>query len=712
MCRRRRPWQLLPEKAVPALGNYELRINGLRVGSAVLDPAWTDFGKRSLYSAYPVTDLLRQGHNAIGVRLGNGRAPEKAPLLQLEIETPGGREVVISSTAWKCRLGPVRADSIYDGEVYDAREEAPGWDKPGFDDAAWSAASLSAVAPEKLSAQMIPPIQVTATLPALSSAVPAPGVTVFDFGQLISGWVRLRVSGARGAAVRLRFAEMLLPDGNIDRGSLRAAKAEDTYILRGGASEIFEPGFTYHGFRYVEVTGYPGVPALADVTARVVHSAVEPAASFTSSNPFLNRLQRAVQWTLRSNLIGIPTDNNQRDERLGWLGDAHVTAEVSSLNFDLAAFYTKFLQDLADAQNADGSLPNVAPLLEFPGVRNSDPAWESAYPLLCWHMYREYGDQRILQRHFTGLRRLLDNLHKQAPGGLLSSGHFGDWIALEETPPNLIANFYYIRDAEILERVSRILGHAELSAEYRALAMRLRTAYQAEYRNVLTQTALVLAIELDLPDRDATAQALVANVAAHDDQLTTGMVGTRFLLPALTSIGRSDLAYQIVNRKTYPGWGYMLENGATALWALWRFVPERRMKSHNQVMLASVGAWLSEAVAGMRKDPETPAHGRIVIEPHAMDSPMPPPRCAPLRVRWRVHGRVRRTFWRSPSPCPPTPSRSSGSPARGHRVWCGKAARRSGGMAVSCPESTVCAPPAKMGTPSKSRSAPGFIAFK
>jgi len=326
----------------------------------------------------------------------------------------------------------------------------------------------------------------------------------------------------------------------------------------------------------------------------------------------LNRLQQSIQWTLQSNLHGIPTDNNQRDERLGWLGDAHLAAEVYSHNFDLAAFYTKFLHDIADAQKPDGSLPNVVPIAEFNGVWNSDPAWASAYPLLCWHMYQEYGDVRILEQHFAGLRRLVDGLRASAKDGLLSTGHFGDWIALEETDPNLVANFYFIQDVEILSRISKILGRDALAAEYGQLAATLRLKYETAYAQAKSQTALSLAITLG---NLQAASALIENVERRERHLTTGIVGTKYLLPALTSIGRPDLTYAILNQKTYPGWGFMLENGATALWELWRFMPERRMKSHNQVMLATAGAWLFEGLAGIQRDPATPAYRHVLIDP-------------------------------------------------------------------------------------------------
>ncbi|MEO8026151.1 MAG: family 78 glycoside hydrolase catalytic domain, partial [Bryobacteraceae bacterium] len=312
---------------VSAVGLYELRINGRRVGNAVLDPAWTDYRKRALYSAYDVRPLLHAGRNTIEIRLGKGRAETSAALLQLHIAGSAGETVIASGFDWLCRDGAVRSASLYDGEVDDARPVSEPW-RP---------VALSSKTPATVSAQMIQPIEVTETI------VPrqlSPGI--YDVGQLISGWARIAVKGPAGAEVKLRFAETLLPDGSLDRSTLRAAKAEDTYILRGGGVETWEPAFTYHGFRYIEATGAP----IRGIEARVVHSAVGGVGTFRSSSDLLNRIEQAIDWTIRTNLHGIPTDNNQRDERLGWLGDAHLAAHVSSLHFDLAAFYTKFLRDI------------------------------------------------------------------------------------------------------------------------------------------------------------------------------------------------------------------------------------------------------------------------------------------------------------------------------------------------------------------------------
>ncbi len=453
------------------LGYGELWLNGTRAGDAVLDPAWTTYTKRALYTAVDVTALLRPGGNEATVLLGKGRIGIRALLLEMRIRTASGREYRIASgPEWRTRDGAIVSDDIYDGEVYDATKEAGEWR---------AAKTVPAPAP-KLSAAMLPPVRVTRSLTARRVENPRPGVYVFDFGQVVSGWVRLRVAGPRGSRVRMRYAELLYPDGGINTENLRAAKAEDLYVLRGGDEETYEPRFTYHGFRYVELTGFPGVPGLDALDGRVVHSAVSPSGAFACSNELVNRLHNAIRWSQQTNLHGIPTDNNQRDERLGWLGDAHVTMEEASLNFDMAAFYVKFLRDIADAQQASGAVPDTVPFAS--GSADGDPAWGSAYPLLCWHLYRQYGDRRVVAEHYEGLQRFVGYLHKQAGDGLLAAGRYGDWVAVEPTPPALVANFYYILDLDVLSKMAALLGRSEEADAYGRRATRLRTLFHDAYR--------------------------------------------------------------------------------------------------------------------------------------------------------------------------------------------------------------------------------------
>ena len=392
---------------VTALGYYELRINGEKVGKNVLDPAWTTYPKRVLYTTYDITHQLRSGKNALGAMLGGGWATLRghfrhglyktpALLLQVNIELEGGKAVsVASDDSWKMAKGPIVSDSVYDGEVYDARREITGWDQPGFDDSSWSAAQTLEGSKGVLSAQMMPPIRVIDSMVPVSIANPKPGVYVYDMGQNMSGWAQLRVQGPAGTQVTMRFAELVYPNGMINRENIRGAKSRDIYTLKGEGQETYEPRFTYHGFRYVELTGYPGTPSLDSLRGRVVHTAVGTAGSFVASKQILNDIQRLIHWSQLTNLFSVPTDCDQRDERQGWMGDAHVTAEEAMMNFDMAAFYTNFIRDIRDAQAPDGQLPDTVP--HKYGSFPTDLGWQTAYPLLCWYMWQQYGDRRILQ---------------------------------------------------------------------------------------------------------------------------------------------------------------------------------------------------------------------------------------------------------------------------------------------------------------------------
>jgi alpha-L-rhamnosidase len=622
---------------VTALGYYELRLNGQKVGTNVLDPAWTTYEKRNLYITYDVTAQLREGSNAVGAMLGNGWAvppkyygppiitPYSSPalLLQIQIEMEGGRQfTVVSDGSWKAARGPITSDGIYDGETYDARLETPGWDLPGFNDSTWQAAEVAKGPGGVLSAQMMPPIRVIDTLVPVKMANPRPGVFVYDMGQNFSGWAELRARGPRGTAITLRFAELIYDDGMINRETIRRAKARDTYVLRGEGVESWEPRFTYHGFRYVELTGYPGTPSLDTVRGRVVHSAVEPTGSFAASNPTLNAIQKIIRWGQLTNLHSVPTDCDQRDERMGWMGDAHVTAEEAMLNFDMAAFYTNFVRDIRDTQGADGTLTDTVP--HKYGSRPADPAWGTAYPLICWYMYEQYGDRRILEENYDGLKKYVEFLRSKAPDNVLRYSYYGDWVAIERTPGALVSDAYYYYDVQILAKIAALLGNSADAATYKQLGEQIKEGFHREFydakRGVYangTQTANTLALFLDLVPKEA--QGAVSGslfndiVYAHDSHVTTGFIGIKYLMPLLTREGQADLAYDLTAKTSYPSWGYMIANGATTLWELWQKRTGPSMNSHNHPMFGSVGAWFYQALGGIT--PETPGYGRIRIEP-------------------------------------------------------------------------------------------------
>ncbi|MEN6561123.1 MAG: family 78 glycoside hydrolase catalytic domain [Acidobacteriota bacterium] len=609
---------------IAGLGYYELRLNGRKAGNHVLDPAWTTYDKRVLYVAYDVTGFLREGPNAVAVMLGNGWYKSRALLFQLNVELEDGTAVsVVSDASWKAADGPILEDSVYNGESYDARRETPGWERPGFDDKGWAAAEAVKGPAGVLSAQLMPAIQVVDTIVPFKMTSPLPGAYIFDMGQNFSGWARLRVRGPRGTDVRLRFAELLFDDGTLNQDNLRTAQAEDHYILRGDGEEVWEPRFTYHGFRYVEVTGFPGTPTLESIRGRVVHSAVEPVGSFAASKDVLNGIQRLVTWGQKTNLHSIPTDCDQRDERMGWLGDAQVTAEEAIMNFDMAAFYTNFMRDIRDVQDAKGRLADTIPHIW--GGENADPAWATAYPLICWYMYQYYGDTRILEDHYDALKKYVEFLRSKAENGLVKFSSYGDWVAIEKCSNAIVSSFYYLYDVRIMADAARVLGKTADAALYDKLAAEIRAAFNREYYNPKTgdyaegtQTANALPLFLDIPTEKqwGTWGRLFDNlVYGRNAHLTTGIVGTKYVMEVLSRTGAADLAYDIACKTDFPSWGYMIASGATTLWELWQNREGSAMNSHNHPMFGSVGAWFYKTLAGINLAPGTTGFDKVLIQP-------------------------------------------------------------------------------------------------
>lgn len=620
----------LPAKPIRArayicgLGYHELRINGRKVGDAVLDPGWTTYDKRVLYVVHDATPFLKKGRNAVGVMLGEGCFKGRALRFRLTVVCAGGRTIdVAGDGTWKAAAGPVVEDSPFDGETYDARREAPDWDKAGFKDSGWKAAETIGGPTGELSSRMMPPIRVVDTLVPAAMSNPRPGVYVFDMGRNFSGWAAIRVSGPAGTVVRLRFAELLYPDGTINRENLRNARAEDRYILKGEGVETWEPRFTYHGFRYVEVSGWPGVPQMDSVRGRVVHSGVEPAGNFAASKPVLNRIQDIVVWGQKTNLHSVPTDCCQRDERMGWLGDAQATAETAMWNFDMAAFYTNFIRNIRDVQDESGCITDTVP--HAWGKRPADPAWGAAFPLICWRMYRHYGDRRVLEENYEGLKAYVEFLRSKAEDGLVRYSWYGDWVALEKCPGSLVSSFYDLSGVRILAAAAGVLGRAEDARIFGELAGEIREAFHREYFDPKagnygpTQTANILPLVLDIPPEDVRTSvwdSLFDNIVyAHDSHLTTGIIGTKHILECLTRRGNADLAYDLAVRETYPSWGYMIAEGATTVWELWQKREGPSMNSHNHPMLGSIGAWFYRTLAGLEPDDTAPGFRRIVYRP-------------------------------------------------------------------------------------------------
>lgn len=623
-----------------AAGIYELWINGDRIGDHRLDPAPTDYDVSRLYSCFDVTGQLSQ-HNRVVAVLGNGRhlklygygKPEF--FCEFHIRYSDGREVVVvTDSSWRVSPGPIRENGIFFGEHVDAALDDPILDS--FEEGA-GAVEVESPLPRW---QAVDPIRATATLHPEEIANPAPGTYVFDFGQNISGVVRLRARGPEGSTVTLRHAELLAEDGGLNVSTNRYAEATDVYTLRGDGPEVFEPRFTYHGFRYAEVTGYPGVPGKDDIEARFVHTDVPRTGSFSCSHPLINRIHRNVIWGQLANLMGIPTDCPQRAERHGWIGDANLSCEEALYNFSMPRFYRKFLQDIAESQEPDGSLSCVVPT--YWKIAPADPVWGSGYPSIAWNAYWHFGDHSFIGDHFEGIKRYVDFLHGIADDGIIGNFTrmlFGDWcppgsILPKRTPIPLTNTWYYYHDTLLTSRIAEILGEKKDADLYRDRAQEICEAFN---RRFLTergyevikmgpwdrfsgQTSNLLPLYLDMvPDdrRDEAVECLLENIKEHHDyHLDTGIVGTRYLFDYLTKIGEADTAFKIATRESYPGWGYMLAEGATTLWERWEKLEGAGMNSQNHIMLGSIDAWFYRVLAGISA--EDPGWAKIRVHPHCV----------------------------------------------------------------------------------------------
>jgi alpha-L-rhamnosidase len=634
-----------------ARGVYELYLNGRRVGDHVLTPGWTDYDARVQYQTYDVTGLLRMGENVIGGILGDGwyagyfgfdpkrrgahygRRPQLLTQLEVEYED-GSTQIVASDGSWRSSTGPILFSDLLTGESYDAREEMPGWDSTGFDDTGWRPASVEETGDALLVAQPDEGIKVTQEVQAREVAKLDDGSYVFDLGQNIVGWVRLKVRGEAGRTVTIRHAEALNRDGTVYTTNLRFARATDSYTLKGEGEEVYEPRFTFHGFRYVEVTGYPGEPPLDAITGCVVHSATPPTGSFECSSPMVNTLQENIIWGQRGNFLSIPTDCPQRDERLGWTGDAQIFVGTAAFNMDVAAFFTKWMVDVQDAQSPEGAFPDVVPLLPMSlDLSRGAPAWGDAGIIVPWTIYRFYGDTRIVENHYGAMTRWMDYLHEANPELLRKNrlgNNYGDWLSPfgDATPRDLLATAYWAYDAKLIAEMAGATGRDDDAAAYEELFENIKDAFNGAYVGPDgrvkgdTQTGYVLTLHMDLLTeelRAAAAEHLVEAIEEKNWHLSTGFVGVGYLCPVLTETGYTDVAYRLLENETYPSWGYTIKNGATTIWERWDGWTEENgfqspnMNSFNHYSLGSVGEWLYRYVAGI--DLESPGYGRIVIRP-------------------------------------------------------------------------------------------------
>lgn len=627
-----------------ALGIYEPHVNGVKVGEDLFAPGWTDYNDRIQYQIYDVTNLLKAGKNALGAILGDGwysghvahlppnvYGSTPSLFMQLNIEyTDGSTESIVTNESWKTSEGPITSQDMLMGETYDARRELTGWDQPGYEDTKWSKIKVRADEVKgKLVTQKDPPVQVIEEIKPIKMTEPKPGVYIFDLGQNMVGSVRLKAQGTSGTKITLRHGEALNKDGTLYTGNLRSAKATDYYILKGQGEETYEPTFTFHGFRYVEVTGYPGQPSLESITGRVMHSDLPFTGAFETSNGMLNQLQSNILWGQRGNFFSIPTDTPARDERMGWTGDINVFVETSTFNMNVASFLgTKWLQDLRDAQFADGSFPNVAPEICCGG---GAAGWGDAGITVPYAIWQRYGDSRVIEENYAAMSRWIDYLKSHSNGHIRPADGFGDWLNVnDETPKDVIATAYYAYSTKLLAEMARAIGKNQDADNYLNLANEVKAAFNKAFVNEEgkvkgdTQTAYVLALYMDLIPEDkqkAASNRLVELIQSRDWHLSTGFLGTRDLLPVLTKTGHLDVAYRLLNNDTYPSWGYQIKNGATTMWEHWGSLKpdgsfsDPSMNSFNHYAYGAVGNWMYQNIGGLKPDSKNPGYKHFFIEP-------------------------------------------------------------------------------------------------
>ncbi|MEU8797714.1 family 78 glycoside hydrolase catalytic domain [Spirillospora sp. NPDC048819] len=635
---------------VTARGLYEMRLNGRRAGDAELAPGWTDYRDRIDYQVLDVTALVGAGENVLAATLADGwwsgyagfdprrlgahygAFPQLLAELHLD-HADGSHEVIATDATWRTRRSPVRYADLLKGECHDLRRDTPGWDRPAFaDTGGWRPAQVTGTDHDLLTASVAPPVRAVEELPARGITRTGGDRHLVDFGQNFAGRVRLTARGLTpGARVVIRHAEALDDDGALYTDNLRTADATDVLIAGDDPEVVFEPRFTYHGFRYAEVTGLQDLDA-ADITGVVLHNDTPWAGDFACSDPDVERLYQAIRWGQRSNFVSVPTDCPQRDERLGWLADAQVFLPTACLNADVAAFFTGWLREVRGAQSPGGAFTNVAPRLT--GVADEGaPGWGDAGVLVPWHLYRVYGDERFLERNLDAMCAWVDHVHRHNPDLVWRhrvGPHFADWLAPEPTPREVVATAYFARSADLTARAAEILGRGDAARRYGTLAGHIRKTFAERFATPGgrisgdTQTAYLLALAFGLLPDDLVPHAagrLAELVEAAGPALTTGFLGVGLAAPVLDACGRPDLAHALLRRTGPPSWLYPLRHGATTIWERWDGYTEERgfqaaaMNSFNHYALGSIGEWLYQGVAGLSQAPGSTGYRELLIRP-------------------------------------------------------------------------------------------------
>jgi alpha-L-rhamnosidase len=644
---------------VTSHGLYEMRLNGRRVGDQLFTPGWTSYNKRLQYQTYDVTSLVRRGDNAVGVLLGNGwyrgnvgftgqrnrYGKTLAALMQIKVTYKSGKvETATTNRTWKSTTGPILMSEIYRGETYDARLEKTGWAEPGFDDHDWSGVKVASYSKDILVAPAGPPVRKTEEVKPVKVFKTPGGDTVADMGQNMVGWVRLTAQGPAGTTVTLRHAEVLDSQGNFYVQNLRGAEQKVQYTLKGKGIEVFEPHFTFQGFRYLAVDGYPGELGPDALTGIVIHSNITPASEFETSSELINQLQHNIIWGQKGNFLDVPTDCPQRDERLGWTGDAQVFSRTAAFNMDVAGFFTKWLRDLAADQYESGSVPHVIPdALGTPKKpAGGSAAWADASVIIPWNMYLSYGDKRILEEQYASMAKWVEYERVRAGDDFIWDGdfHFGDWLAFATTRADypgattgkdLIATAFFAHSTDLLARIARVLGKQEDAAKYSDLLLKIKSAFCREYVTETgrvgenTQTAYAVALQFDLLPEDLrpVAARRLAQEIRERRHLTTGFVGTPYLCHVLSRYGYLDEAYMLLNREEYPSWLYPVKQGATTIWERWDgqkpdgSFQDKGMNSFNHYAYGAIGEWMYRVMAGIEIDEQAPGYKHVLIQPRS-----------------------------------------------------------------------------------------------
>jgi alpha-L-rhamnosidase len=650
----------VPQKPVKAtayisgLGFYKLYINGKTIGEQEFAPTPTDYSKVVKYNTFDVTNDLIQGKNAIATTLGNGRYfSMRQPgirhfgfpkmILQLELTfADGSVQTVISNNSWKVTAdGPIRANSEFDGEEYNATMEMPGWNTANFDDSKWLQAELVEAPGGKLEAQINQNIKVMETIHPVSIKQLKPNIYILDMGQNMVGKVAMKVKGKAGDKVKLRFAEVLQNDGSLYLANIRGALVTDIYTLKGVETEVFEPVFTYHGFRFVEITGYPGTPAVNDFEGKVQYDEMAVTGQFETSNETLNQVYKNAYWGIRGNYRGMPTDCPQRDERMGWLGDRAVGSHGESFIFNNNNLYAKWLDDIAESQREDGSIPDVAP--NYWSIYSDNMTWPGAFIIIANMLYEQFGNQQPIVNHYDSMKKWMTYMReKYMKENIMTKDTYGDWCMPPESPELIhskdparktdgavLGTTFYYRMLNLLEKFANLLNKPDDAKAFAKEAVVIKNAYNDKYfnketaqysNNTVTANLLSLCYGM-VPDR--YAEKVFQNIVNKTEKdfnghVSTGLVGIQWLMRGLSDYGRADLAFRIATNRDYPSWGFMIEHDATTIWELWNGnTADPAMNSHNHVMLlGDLIVWFYEYLAGIRNAPGSIGFEKIVMHPY------------------------------------------------------------------------------------------------